>query len=236
MKAIQIKQLGRPEVLQLVETETPVPGPGQVLVKVATAGVNFAETMMRQGLYPIQLSLPTILGSEASGTVVAHGANVQTHAIGTRVAVPFTASGSYAEFVVADAASVFPLPERLDFPQATALLVQGLTAYFLLRLSAPPQPGQSILIQAAAGGVGSLAVQLAKLWGAGTVIATASTTEKLELARRLGADVAINYTEPDWVTQVRQATNGKGVDIVLESVGGQIGEQSLQALAPHGRL
>lgn len=135
-----------------------------------------------------------------------------------------------------ESTSVIPLPDQLDFPQATALLVQGLTAYFLLQLSAPPQPGQSILIHAAAGGVGSLAIQLAKLLGAGNVIATASSSEKLDLARRLGADFTINYMEAGWVAQVLQATHGKGADIILESVGGQIGEQSLQALAPQGHI
>ncbi|HEV2661452.1 MAG TPA: zinc-binding dehydrogenase, partial [Ktedonobacteraceae bacterium] len=129
-----------------------------------------------------------------------------------------------------------PIPDTLDFPHAAAFMVQGLTAYQLLRESAHIQTGESVLIHAAAGGVGTLAVQLAKLMGAGQVIGTASSEAKLELARSLGADSAINYSQPDWFEQVKAATQGKGTDIILEMVGGEISKQSLQCLAPFGRM
>jgi NADPH2:quinone reductase len=131
---------------------------------------------------------------------------------------------------------VIPIPQGIDFVHAAALPLQGITAYQLLHESARIQPGESVLVHAAAGGVGTLAIQLAKLMGAGTVIGTASNAEKLDLIRRLGADVAINYTEQDWAEQVKNATGSKGADIILEMVGGTIAEQCLQCLAPFGRI
>ena len=236
MKAIQLSETGGPEVLRLVDVETPQPDEGQVLIKVAAAGVNFGETQQRQGTYPISLPLPIILGSEAAGTVAALGSGVSSPAVGSRVAVMLSAAGGYAEYVVADANTVIPLPDALDFPHATALLSQGLTAYYLLHFAATPKPGDSVLVHAGAGGVGSIAVQLAKIMGAGTVIGTAGSASKLELVKELGADVAIDYTGPNWVKAVKESTGGKGPDIILESVGGEIGEKSFQCLAPFGRI
>jgi NADPH2:quinone reductase len=154
--------------------------------------------------------------------------------VGTRV-VAF-GDGGYAEYAIAPATSTIPIPQSLDFTHAAAVPVQGITAYQLLHESAHMQPGESVLVHAAAGGVGTLAVQLAKLMGAATVIGTASNSSKLELVSRLGADAAINYTEADWAEQVKKATGGKGPDIILEMVGGKIAEQSLQCLAPYGRM
>jgi NADPH2:quinone reductase len=234
MKAIRINETGGPEVMHLEEIETPVPKEGQALVKVAAAGINFADLAQRQGAYLTRTRTPMIMGVEFAGTVAALGPGVSTPAVGTRVAG--VGEGGYAEYAIAQASSLIPIPSNLDFVHAAAFPVQGLTTYQLLHESARLQPGESVLVQAAAGGVGTLAVQLAKLMGAGTVVGTASNPDKLALVRRLGADAAINYTEADWVEQVNQATDGKGTDIILESVGGSIAERSLQCLAPFGRM
>ena len=234
MKAIRIHETGGPEVMQLEEIETPTPKEGEVLIKVAAAGINYADLAQRQGAYLTRTRTPTTLGFEFAGTVVALGPGVSTPAEGTRV-VAF-GEGGYAEYAIAQAATTLPIPPTLDFAHAAAFPVQGITAYQLLRESARIQPGESVLVHAAAGGVGTLAVQLAKLMGTGTVIGTASNSRKLELVRRLGADAAINYTEGNWVEQVKNATGGQGADIILEMVGGQIAEQSLQCLAPFGRM
>ena len=234
MKAIRINETGGPEVMHLEEIETPTPKEGEVLIKVAAVGINFADLAQRQGAYLTRTRTPMTLGLEFAGTVAAHGPGVSSPAMGTRV-VAF-GEGAYAEYAIAPATSVIPIPPGLDFTQAAAVPVQGITAYQLLRESAQLQEGESVLVHAAAGGVGTLAVQLAKLMGAGTVVGTASSSSKLDLARRLGADTAINYTEANWVEQVKNATGGKGADIILEMVGGEIAEQSLQCLAPFGRM
>ena len=226
MKAVRINETGGPEVLRLEEIEIPQPRPGEVLIKVAAAGINYADLAQRQGRYLTATRLPSTLGMEVAGTVEAHGGGPAAPAVGTRVAA--LCYGGYAEYAIAPASGVIPIPDSLDFAHAAALPLQGLTAYQLLRESARLQTGERVLVHAAAGGVGTLAVQIAKLMGAGQVIGTASTVEKLELVRRLGADVGINYTEGDWVEQVRSATGGRGVEIVLEMVGGAIAQQSLE--------
>ncbi|WP_052889729.1 quinone oxidoreductase family protein [Thermogemmatispora carboxidivorans] len=234
MKAIRINETGGPEVLHLEEMETPQPRQGEVLIKVAAAGVNYADLAQRQGTYLTRTRTPTTLGFEVAGTVVALGEGVTAPAPGTRVAA--FATGGYAEYATARAETVFPIPESLDFVRAAALPVQGVTAYQLLHDSARLQAGESVLVHAAAGGVGTFAVQLAHLLGAGQVIGTASSEEKLEYIRRLGADWAINYSQENWTEQVKQATGGRGVDVLLEMVGGSIAEQSLRCLAPFGRM
>jgi NADPH:quinone reductase len=234
MQAIRIHETGGPEVMRLEEVDIPTPAQGEVLIKVAAAGINYADLAQRRGAYLTRTRTPMTLGFEAAGTIAAHGPGVSAPAAGTRV-VAFV-DGGYAEYAVAKASNVVPIPESLDFAHAAAFPVQGLTAYQTLRESGRLQPGESVLVQAAAGGVGTLAVQLARLMGAGRVIGTASSEQKLELVRRLGADAAINYTRDDWVEQVKQASGGRGVDIVLEVVGGKVAEQSLQCLAPFGRL
>jgi NADPH2:quinone reductase len=234
MKAIRVHQTGEPEVMRLEEIETPVPKAGEVLIKVAAAGVNYADLAQRAGAYLTPTRTPMTPGMEIAGTVVALGDGVSSVSEGTRVAA--FCDGGYAEYAISRASMVIPIPPALDFTQAAAFPLQGITAYQLLQESAGLQSGESVLVHAAAGGVGTLAIQLAKLMGAGTVIGTASSTEKLELARSLGADSAINYTEPDWVEQVKNLTGGKGANIILEMVGGTISEQSLQCLAPFGRM
>ncbi len=234
MKAIRINETGGPEVMHLEEIETPTPKEGEVLVKVAAAGINFADLAQRQGAYLTRTRTPSTPGFEFAGTVAARGPGVSFPAEGTRV-VAF-GDGGYAEYALARTNTVIPIPPDLDFAHAAAFPVQGITAYQLLRESGRLQAGESVLVHAAAGGVGTLAVQLGKLMGAGTVIGTASNADKLQLARRLGADVAINYTEENWVEQVKEATGGQGADIILEMVGGTIAQQSLQCLAPYGRM
>ena len=209
MKAIEVAAFGGPEELKLVDKPRPEPGPGQVLIEVKAAGINFADLLAREGKYPPGPKPPFTPGMEAAGVVAALGEGVTAPAVGTRV-MSFISAGGYAEYALAEAAQAVPLPDALDFAPATALLVQGLTAYFLLKRAAELKPGQSVLVNAAAGGVGSLAVQLAKLFGAGTVLGTASTPEKRELVKSLGADEAIDYTQPGWADAVKAATGGTG--------------------------
>jgi NADPH:quinone reductase len=234
MKAIRIHETGGPEVMHLEEIETPTPKAGEILIKVAAAGVNYADLAQRAGAYLTRTRTPMVPGAEVSGTVAATGPGITSPAEGTRVAA--FGEGGYAEYAISRANMVIPIPPGIDFVHAAAFPVQGITAYQLLHESAHILPGESVLVHAAAGGVGTLAIQLAKLMGAGTVIGTASNAGKLDLIRRLGADVAINYTEQDWVEQVKNTTGGKGVDIILEMVGGTIAEQSLQCLAAFGRM
>ena len=225
MRAVVISDFGGPEKLELVEDHpVPEPGDGQVLVKVARAGINFADTHARENSYLQGYELPLIPGGEVAGEVD-----------GRRV-VALTGTGGYAEYAVAPEVAVFPLPEGVSDAQALAIVIQGLSAWHLLKTSAKLEPGESVVVHAAAGGVGSLAVQLAKRYGAGRVIATASTEEKRALALELGADVAIDPNEEDLKGALREANGGAKVDIVLEMAGGRVFDQSLRALAPFGRL
>ncbi|HUY78801.1 MAG TPA: NADPH:quinone oxidoreductase family protein [Ktedonobacterales bacterium] len=238
MRAIRYHQLGGPEVLQLDELPTPTPQAGEALIKVAAAGVNYADTRRRIGQYLEATPLPYIPGSEIAGTVVALGEGVPADGpvqVGSRV-MALCASGGYAEYIALPARSLAPAHDALDMTEAAGLPLQGLTAYHTLHTSARMQPGETTLVNAAAGGVGTLAVQLAKLGGAGKVIAAASSAEKLALAQSLGADALINYATEDLTAQVRALTEGKGVDIVLESVGGEVFNRSLASLAVFGRL
>lgn len=231
MKAIRIHELGDASVLRLDEIEKPEPKAGEVLIKVAVAGINYADTMLRTGTYLMKPALPFVLGFEVAGTIEAVGEDVKSWQAGKRVMANIP-GGGYAEYAVAKASQLYPIPEGLGFGEATALLVQGLTALGLLR---DLKANQTILIHAAAGGVGSLLVQLAKHKGA-KVIGTASTAEKLETVKSLGADVAINYTEDDWVQQVLSQTNDKGVDYLIEMTGGEVGSQNIHCLAERGTM
>lgn len=231
MKAIRVHELGGAEKLTLEEIEKPVPKADEVLIKVAAAGINYADTMMRSGNYLTKPHLPFTLGYEAAGTIESLGENVTNFSVGQRV-LATTSSGGYAEFATAKAALTMPIPDELGFGESTALLVQGLTALGLLNET---KSGQTILIHAAAGGVGSLLVQLAKFKGL-KVIGTASSEQKLELVANLGADFAINYSEDDWTDEVLKATDGKGVDWLIEMVGGAIVAQNLKVLAKHGTM
>lgn len=231
MKAIRIHEFGAAETLKLEEIEKPRAKAGEVLIKVAAAGINYADTMMRAGNYLTRPELPFTLGFEAAGTIDEIGAEVSNLEVGQRV-LTWLSGGGYAEFVAAEASSVIPIPDELGFGEATALLVQGLTALGLLNET---KAGQTILIHAAAGGVGTLLVQLAKHKGL-KVIGTASGEQKLELVTKLGADAAINYTEIDWTDEVLRATEGKGADWIIEMVGGEIVGQNLKVLAKNGTM
>ncbi|WP_374722364.1 quinone oxidoreductase family protein [Peribacillus tepidiphilus] len=235
MKAIQFTKFGGPEVLKKVEVEKPVPKGREVLIEIHAAAVNYADTARREGQYVVKTTLPFIPGAEVAGIVAEVGEYVTTVKPGTRV-VTLIESGGYAEYAIADERSLIPIPEQLDFNQAAALPLQGLSAYHILKTMGRLQEGESVLIHAAAGGVGTLAVQLAKLFGAGKVIATASTEEKLQLAHEMGADVLINYTNENWEEQVLEATGGKGVDVALEMAGGDVFIKTLKCLATFGRL
>ncbi len=238
MKAIQYSRFGGPEVLDIVEIDSPSPRPGEVLIRVGAVGINFFEVMMRQDRYAVTPPLPFIPGVEIAGTIAALGGGVTDLSIGDRVAaalyVAGVQSGGYAEQVAIRADVVVRLPDEISFAAATALQVQGLTALHLLR--SHPATGKNVLISAAAGGVGSLLVQLTKRSGARRVIAMASSAEKLALARELGADAGVDYTQADWPEQVRAATEGAGPDLVFDASGGEIPGQCLALLAPFGRL
>ncbi|MBC7900677.1 MAG: quinone oxidoreductase [Saprospiraceae bacterium] len=231
MKAVRIHEFGGTENLRIDEMDKPVPGPDDVLIKVAASGINFADTMLRQNKYLFTPTLPFILGFEVAGTIEAAGANVRNLQIGSRVLATIR-GGGYAEYAVANAQTVVPIPDGLDFGPATALLVQGLTAIGLL---VDLRPGMTILIHAAAGGVGMLLVQIAKLRGA-KVIGTASNEEKLQKVASLGADHAINYTEADWTDQILEVTGNKGADMIIEMVGGEIGRSNFKVLAIGGTM
>lgn len=236
MKAVRFHHTGGPEVLVFEDVDDPNPARGEVLIRVEAAGLNFADVMRRRGDdYPEPSPPPFILGAEVAGTIAGLGEGVDHLSVGTPVfATP--GAGGYAEYVTVPAATVIPLPQGMTILQAAALVGHGLTAAFALRNSARLQEGESVLVEAAAGGVGQFAVQLAKIYGAGRVIAAASTSEKRALAERLGADASVDYTAPGWSEQVRELTNGRGVDIVLETVGGETVGHALDAMAPFGRM
>ncbi|MDQ3251675.1 MAG: quinone oxidoreductase [Actinomycetota bacterium] len=235
MKAIKVEEFGEPGVLQHVDVGRPEPGEGEALIEVRSAGVNYADTMRRRNQYVEAQDLPFIPGSEVAGIVAEVGEGVDDVSAGDRV-VTLLGTGGYAQYAVAPTQNLIPLPEELDFDNAAAIPLQGLTAYHCIKTSGALKEGESILVHAAAGGVGTLSVQVAKLLGAGTVIATASSEEKLDLARSLGADVLIDYTEEDWPEKVREATQGKGADIILEMVGADFPEKNLKCLNVFGRM
>lgn len=226
MRAIQMQEFGGPEVLELVELPTPVPADGEVLIEVSRAGLNFADTHQRTNSYLAKATVPLVPGVEVAGVRADTGERV----------VALCGNGGYAEYATAPAALTFPIPDGVDDGTALALLLQGLTAWHLYKTSARVQPGESVVVHAAAGGVGSLAVQLGRPLGAGRVIATASTEEKRALALELGADAAID-TEAEGLTErILAANDGRPVDAVFEMAGGAVFDASLAALAPFGRL
>ncbi len=226
MRAIQIKEFGGPEVLELADLPTPAAAEDEVLIKVSRAGLNYADTHQRTNSYLAPAELPMVPGAEVAGVRDDTGERV----------VALCGTGGYAEYATAPAALTFPIPEGVEDGTALALLLQGLTAYHLLQTSAKLAAGESVVIHAAAGGVGSLAVQLAGPMGAGRVIATASTEEKRQLALDLGADEAIESSPDRMQERIEEANAGAKVDVVLEMAGGEVFEQSLAALAPFGRL
>jgi NADPH2:quinone reductase len=226
MRAIQQQEFGGPEVLELVELERPVPGAGEVLVRVSRAGLNFADTHQRHNVYLAAQELPLVPGSEVAGVREDTGERV----------VAICGTGGYAEWATAPAERVFPIPEGVDDGAALALLIQGLTAWHLYRTSARLAAGESVLVVGASSGTGSLAVQLGRGMGAGRVIATASSPERRERALELGAHAAIDPDPEGLEERIRAANAGRGVDVVLEMSGGAVFDACLAALAPFGRL
>jgi NADPH2:quinone reductase len=232
MKAIQIHETGGPEVLKLAELPIPEPGPGQVLIRVEAIGVNFIEIYFRKGVY--KAALPLIPGSEAAGTVEELGPGVKGFAAGDTV-VSTSVLGSYAEYALVPAAQLVKVPDGLSPEQAAAAMLQGMTAHYLAHSTFPLKAGDTALIHAGAGGVGLLLTQMAVRLGA-RVISTVSTPAKAELSREAGASEAILYTKKDFAAEVKRLTDGRGVDVVYDSVGKTTFEGSLNCLRPRGLL
>ncbi|MBI4312588.1 MAG: quinone oxidoreductase [Chloroflexi bacterium] len=232
MKAIQIAQTGGPEVLKYVDVPDPKPGPGQALIEVKAAGVNFMDIYNRSGLYRIQV--PMILGGEGAGVVAQVGAGVTDVKVGDRVA---WASGgsSYAEKMVNQADRLVPMPAGVSFELAAAAMLQGMTAHYLSHDTYPLKKGDTCIVHAGAGGVGQLLIQMAKMRGA-TVIATVSTETKAKLAKSLGADHVVLYTQQDFAEETKGITGGKGVEVVYDSVGATTFEKGLDVLKPRGYM
>jgi NADPH2:quinone reductase len=232
VRAIQIEEFGGPEVMRLADLPVPEPDDGEVLIKVDRAGINWADTHQRENQYIARYDLPLVPGGEVVGTVERGAGEI---AEGQRV-VAMTGTGAYAEYATASAATTFPLPDGVDGGQALALLIQGLTAWHLYKTSGRVAPGESVVVISGAGGVGSLAVQLGKPMGAGRVIATASSEDKRELTRELGADAAVDTNDESLTDALIEANEGEKVDVVFEMSGGDVFESSRKALANFGRL
>jgi len=232
MKIVQVKEPGGPEKLEIVDVPKPSPGPKQALVRIMASGVNFIDIYFRIGLY--KADMPIVLGNEGAGIVEAVGPDVAEVAVGDRVAFAMF-RGSYAEDVVVPAWQLVKIPEGLDFNQAAAAMLQGMTAHYLTQSTYPLKQGDTALVHAAAGGAGRLIVQMAKMAGA-RVFGTVSTAEKAAIAREAGVDDVIRYTEQDFEAEVKRLTNGRGVDVVYDSVGQTTFEKSLNSLRPRGLL
>jgi NADPH:quinone reductase len=232
MRAVQVHSTGGPEVLRLAEVADPVAGAGELLVKVAAAGVNYIDTYHRTGAYP--LPLPFVLGLEGAGEVVAVGDEVSRFKVGDRVAWPQTI-GSYAELAVVNAENAVAVPAGVTLDVAAGAMLQGMTAHYLTRSTYAVRPGDTVLVHAAAGGMGLLLTQLVKAYG-GRVIGTVSTAEKEKLARQAGADEVIRYTEVEIVPEVRRLTDGLGVAAVYDGVGKDTFDASLASVRTRGTL
>ena len=232
MKAIQVQKPGGPEVLTLVDIPAPTPKPNEAVIKIAASGVNFIDVYFREGRYPA--ALPFINGQEAAGTVSEIGAEVKSVKAGDRVAYT-SVLGSYAEYAAVPADRLVRVPDSVKSEQAAAVMLQVMTAQYLLNTTYPLKKGETALIHAAAGGVGLLMVQMAKQIGA-RVIGTAGTPEKMRLAREAGADEVINYREQDFETETKRITEGKGVDVVYDGVGQTTFDKDFNILRPRGYL
>lgn len=235
MRIVRAHQFGPPEVLKVEEAPEPQAGPGQVVIAVEAAGVGFADTSLRAGKFSFPLPLPLEPGWLVGGRVIRSGVDGDLTLVEKPVVALTEIGGGYSEYVVADVTNVFPLPKELPVEQALGVFVAAGTALSMLK-TVPIKPGESVLITAAAGNTGSQLVQLAKAAGAGTVIGAAGGKEKLTAVSQLGADMVIDYREDNWGEQVRNATGGKGADVVFDAVGGPIGHQAFEVTANGGRL
>ena len=236
MKAVRVREYGPPEVLVAEELPDPRPDAGQVIVSVAAVGVNFVDTRLRAGAFAGSESPtpPFVPGNEVGGVVLEVGRGVDPALEGRRVVTATGGRGAYAERVAVAADGLVEIPEELKIETAVALFAQGRTAVGLVRETCPA-PGEHVLVEAAAGGVGSFLVQLAKEAGA-TVLAAARGERKLRLARRLGADVTVDYAQPGWAERLRREIGGDGIEVVFDSVGGDVGRQTFGLLAGGGRF
>jgi len=232
MKAVRVHKYGGPEVLTLEEIPLPEPKAGEARVKIEAIGVNFIDIYQRTGLYPLQT--PFILGTEGAGIVDAVGPNVTEVKKGERVGYA-SIPGSYAEYAIVPAARLVPIPPNIDARTAAALMLQGMTAHYLTHSTYLLKKGETALLHAAAGGVGLLLIQIAKQLGA-TVIGTVSTEAKAKLAKEMGADHLILYTQTDFLAEVKKLTDGRGVNVVYDSVGQTTFDKSLDCLRPRGYL
>lgn len=236
MKQVQINQYGAPDVLKLVDTAIPQPKAGELLIKVEAIGVNYSDTLRRRNQYFQPTPLPYVLGSEAVGQIVKVGEGVtEPYVIGAAVLAILPFGGGYAGYVLAIAQYCVPLPQNIDAKTATAIFVQGSTAQLMISQVAKDLKDKTVLINAAAGGLGSLLVQLAKLNGA-VVIAASSSDEKLKVPKAYGADATVNYSGINWSEKVKEANNGNGVDIAFEMVGGDVYNESIKSLKQGGEL
>lgn len=234
MKAVICKEHGLADKLELV-SDWPVPELGEhdVLIDVKAAGLNFPDVLIIQGKYQFQPEMPFVPGGECSGVITAVGANVTRCKVGDRV-VSMGAAGAFCDQMATNEFSVFPMPEGLSFEQAAGVSITYFTSYYALKQRANIQPGETLLVLGAAGGVGTTAIELGKLMGA-RVIAAASSAEKLELCKQLGADEVINYTEESLKDRVKELTGGKGVDVCYDPVGGDFSEPAVRSMAWNGR-
>jgi len=232
MKIIQIAQNGGPEVLTLADAPVPAPGPGQALVRIHAIGVNYVDTYFRAGLY--KSPLPFTPGNEAAGVVEAVAPGVTEVKPGDRVAYAMTL-GSYAEYTCVAASHLVPLPDAVDFTTAAAAMLQGMTAHYLTHSTFPLKQGDKCLVHAAAGGAGRLIVQMAKMLGA-TVYGTVGNDEKARIAKSAGADEVIVYTRDDFAAEVKRLTDGKGVDVIYDSVASSTFTKGLDIIRPRGMM
>lgn len=233
MRALVCNEFGPPESLTIEDWDDPTPGDNEIVIDVVATGINFPDVLSIAGQYQVKAPLPFVPGNEAAGTVSAVGKDCQRISVGDRVIVA-TRGGAFAEKCVAPEATTIPLPEGLDFEQGAGFMVTYGTSYHALKQSARLQPGETVLVLGAAGGVGITAVEIAKAMGA-RVIAAASTDEKLAFAKEAGADDLINYSDQPLKETVKELTGGDGVDVVYDPVGGELADQALRATAWHGR-
>lgn len=235
MRAVLCKEFGPPEGLVVEEVADPVPGPGEILVEVKAIPITFPDTLMLEDRYQFKATLPYTPGSEVAGVVAGLGEGVDSVAVGDRVVAPVGLTGAYAELAVAEAGLARRLPDRVGFAESTGLMYAHGTTYYGLKYRGDLQPGESLLVLGAGGNVGMSAVELGKLLGA-RVIAAASTEEKLDLCRELGADETINYSNEDLKERAKELTDGAGVDVVYDIVGGDYAEAALRAMGWGGRF
>ncbi|SEO09154.1 NADPH2:quinone reductase [Actinacidiphila rubida] len=234
MKAVRVTEFGPPEVLRVEEVADPVPSAGQVLVDVDVAGVGYGDVIVRSGRYPFPT--PYVPGLEAGGTIRAVGPGADPALVGRRVvAATLGMTGGYASLALAEAANTFEVPADLPLEHAVAVFQAGAVAFGLVA-AIDVRPGESVLVTAAAGRIGSLLVQRAKAAGAGLVVGAVGGAEKAGIVGEFGADVAVDHSAPDWVAQVRRATGGRGTDVTLDAIGGDIGARALEATAGGGRF